>query len=605
MWWLLSCWRWLASFNDVKTAALDRLETLSSYARKIFTNYPDGSEPLIRAELFGTQRFEEHGRSLAQAQSVRASSSWGESLSFFPRVQDNIAALRQAYDYIATISQSGQYVTPAAVWLLDNFHLVEEQLQQIHEGVPRRYYADLPKLTGRPLEGLPRVYGIAWAYVAHTDSVLDPALFTAFLHAYQEVHQLSLGELWAMPTTLRVVLLENLRRVADQIANGKASREAAHAVWDAAGSLAENDLNELLAGMRSRGLERSFLTQLWQRIPDHPNDSNAMLVYWINLHCENGLALIAESQTGQVSINLTISNIINSLRLIGQVEWRELIEPVSCAIQVLQQLPSFRLESEGTRQQITQAMEKVARDTKRTELAVAQAVVANAHRYIGHEISNAKSTSAYYLIGPGRGVLLESLVPDGWVAGKKVWALTAKNITPTWRLRIYLSALLGGTLALLALINRPLHDLADWQWAQWLAIALMAWPASEAVAAVIHRVIAESTRIRLMPRLDFANGIPPEHRVLVVMPCMLTSTASIKNLVERLRLHWLASLEANAQFALLSDWADADQASTPTDNALLKEALAQVAALNSDYPSIDTQAARFLVIHRGRIWFST
>ena len=589
----------------MKTAALDRLETLSTYARKIFTSNPDGTEPLIRAELFGTQRFEEHGRRLAQAQTVRASSSWGESLSFFPRVQDNIAALRQAYDYVATISQSGQYVTPAAVWLLDNFHLVEEQLQQIHEGVPRRYYADLPKLTGRPLEGLPRVYGIAWAYVAHTDSVLDPTLFTAFLHAYQEVHQLSLGELWAMPTTLRVVLLENLRRVADQIANGKAAREAAHAVWDAAGSLAENDLNELLAGMRSRGLERSFLTQLWQRIPDHSNDSNAMLVYWINLHCENGLALIAESQTGQVSTNLTISNIINSLRLIGQVEWRELIEPVSCAIQVLQQLPSFRLESEGTRQQITQAMEKVARDTKRTELAVAQAVVANAHRYIGHETSNAESTSAYYLIGPGRDALLESLVPDGWVAGKKVWALTAKNITTTWRLPIYLSALLGGTLALLALINRPLHELADWQWAQWLAIALLAWPASEAVAAVIHRVIAESTRIRLMPRLDFANGIPPEHRVLVVMPCMLTSTASIKNLVERLHLHWLASLEANAQFALLSDWADADQASTPTDNALLKEALTQVAALNADYPSIETQAARFLVIHRGRKWCST
>ena len=188
------------SFEDVKNAALDRLESLSPYAKNILSSNADGPEPLIRAELFGTQRFEEHGRSLAQAQTVRTSKSWVESLSFFPRVPGNIAALRQAYDYIATISQNGQYVTPAAEWLLDNFHLVEAQLQQIHEGVPRRYYADLPKLTGKPLEGLPRVYGIAWAYVAHTDSVLDPALFTAFLHAYQEVNQLSLGELWALPT---------------------------------------------------------------------------------------------------------------------------------------------------------------------------------------------------------------------------------------------------------------------------------------------------------------------------------------------------------------------------------------------------------------------
>ena len=585
----------------MKTAVLDRLETLSAYAREILTSNSSGPEPLIRAELFGTQRFEEHGRSLAQAQAVRTSKSWGESLSFFPRVIDNIAALRQAYDYIATISQSGQYVTPAAEWLLDNFHLVEAQLQQIHEGVPRRYYADLPKLADKPLEGLPRVYGIAWGYVAHTDSVLDPALFTAFLHAYQEVNQLSLGELWALPTTLRVVLLENLRRVADHIAEGKAARETAHAVWDAQGSLSENDLNELLAGMRARGLERGFLTQLWQRIPDQPSDANAMLVYWINLHCVNGLALIAGSQSAQVSTNLTISNIINSLRLIGQVDWSELIEPVSSALQVLRQLPSFALDSEGTRQQITQAMEKVARDTRQTELAVANAVVSSAQHSTTRAAENGENTAAYHLIGPGRGALLQGLTPNNLAKSKSI----KLGLSLAWRLRLYLLTLLLGTIALLALTSRPLHDLADWHWAQWVAIALMAWPASEAVAAVIHRLIAESTRVTPMPRMDFSNGIPAQHRVLVVMPCMLSSNASIRELAARLRLHWLASLEQNAQFALLTDWADADQASMPTDSALLDEAIAQVELLNTAYPSGKADEPRFLVIHRGRQWCGT
>ena len=587
----------------MKTAVLDRLETLGPHAKQILTANMSGPEPFIRAELFGTQRFEEHGRSLAQAQTISTSKGWGKGMSFFPRVQDNIAALRQAYDYVATISQSGQYVTPAAVWLLDNFHLVEAQLQQIQDGVPRRYYADLPKLAGKPLEGLPRVYGIAWAYVAHTDSVLEPTLFTAFLHAYQEVNQLSLGELWAMPTTLRVVLLENLRRVADHIAEGKAAREAAHAVWDAPGALSENDLNNLLEGMRARGLERGFLTQLWQRIPDHSEDANAMLVYWINLHCKNGLALIAGSQTAQASTNLTISNIINSMRLIGQVEWRELIEPVSSAMQVLQQLPSFALESEGTRQQITQAMEKVARDSAQTELAVAQAVVNRAKA----ATQNVEGTAAYHLIGPGREALLGGLTPAEKTTGKAVGPVLRQK--RRWSvqiyLRIYLVALLLGTVALLVLTNRPLHDMADWPWIHWVAVALMAWPASEAVAAVIHRVIAESTRVKPMPRLDFATGIPPEHRVLVVMPCMLTSSASTTGLTERLRLHWLASLEENAQFALLSDWADADQASMPTDNALLEEAFVRVAALNAAYPPLDAAVPRFLVIHRGRQWCST
>src|SRR4030095_6170189 len=136
--------------------------------------------------------------------------------------------------------------------LLDNFHLVEAQLQQIREGVPRSYYARLPKLAAAPLAGLPRVYGIAWAYVAHTDSVLDKELFTAFLNAYQDVDELTLGALWALPTQQRVLLLENLRRVAESIAENKVAREVAHAAWDAAESLSAQDLDVLYRALQSR-----------------------------------------------------------------------------------------------------------------------------------------------------------------------------------------------------------------------------------------------------------------------------------------------------------------------------------------------------------------
>ena len=583
---------------------------LSPYARKILTSRTNVSEPLIRSELFGTQRFEQHGRSLATAQPVREKSRHHNGPSFFPRVQENIAALRRAYDYVATIYYNGQYVTPAAEWLLDNFHLVEAQLEQIHEGVPRRYYADLPKLADQQLEGLPRVYGIVWAYVAHTDSVLDPLLLTAFLNAYQEVSELTLGELWALPTTLRVVLVENLRRVADQIAEGKAAREAAHAVWDADTDLGDEALGALHQTMCTRGLERGFLTQMWQRMPEYPLEASKNRAAWTARHCPDGLGLIEESQTAQVAANLTISNIINSLRLIGQLEWIEWIEPVSHALRVLKQLPDFAGESEGTRQQITQAMEKMARDAQVPERQVAQAVVQHAQAAANAPDSAApaaQSTAAYYLMGPGRAALVDGLAQhrgdtarglSDWLGHRMAWLVS----TQQRRLAMYLLVLLGGTLAVLAGVA---HGQSQLDWAAWLALALMAWPASEAVAALIHRVVAESSRVTTMPRLEFADGIPPEHQVLVVVPCMLTSPASIRELTERLRLHWLASLENHAQFALLSDWADAGQASLPADSALLKEAVAQVAALNLAYPARPGHAPRFLVIHRARSWCST
>ncbi|RZI96796.1 MAG: hypothetical protein EOP78_03235, partial [Variovorax sp.] len=356
-------------------SVFDRLESLSDYALQLLTRPHTAVELPIRAELFGAQRFEQHGRSLARAQAVQDENASHRAAPFFPRVDENLESLRQAFDYIALTSRTGRYVSPAAEWLLDNFHLIEAQLQQIREGVPRGYYARLPKLAAQPLAGLPRVYGIAWAYVAHTDSVLNQELFTAFLNAYQDVDELTLGELWALPTTLRVVLLENLRRVAENIAANKVAREVAHAAWDAADALSEQELDVVFRALQSRGLESGYLTQLWQRLPLDHGGNAPPLVRWTEQHCPSGPALIGAAHAEQAAANLTVGNIITTLRLIGQVEWSDLIEPVSRSLRVLRQLPSYARESELTRQQITHAMEQVARQTQRPEREVAEAVV--------------------------------------------------------------------------------------------------------------------------------------------------------------------------------------------------------------------------------------
>ena len=179
----------------------------------------------IRSEIFGIARFEQHGRSLGA--SHRAGRATFGQATFYPRLQGNIRSLRASYQHIAAHAQDEREISPAAEWLFDNFHLIEDQLREIREGLPDRYYRSLPVLQDAPLTGLPRVYGVAWAFVAHTDSAFDETLLEHFLNAYQDERELTQGELWALPTTLRVVLVENLRRLADRIASQKAARELA------------------------------------------------------------------------------------------------------------------------------------------------------------------------------------------------------------------------------------------------------------------------------------------------------------------------------------------------------------------------------------------
>src|SRR3989454_9766888 len=123
------------------------------------------SKPLeapIRAELFGVERLEQHAESLAAAQPVLGKSGRGRSL--LPRVQDNGRVLREGYREIAKAIREERAITPAAEWLVDNFHIVDEQLREIRDDLPKGFYRELPKLAEGPLLGYPRVYGIAWAF---------------------------------------------------------------------------------------------------------------------------------------------------------------------------------------------------------------------------------------------------------------------------------------------------------------------------------------------------------------------------------------------------------------------------------------------------------
>ena len=598
-----------------------RFDSLSEYALELLSRPPEAVELPVRAELFGTQRLEQHGRSLARAQVIDDETDAAGTAPFFPRVDRNLESLRQAFDYIALTSRSGRYVSPAAEWLLDNFHLVEAQLQQIREGVPRSYYARLPKLAAQPLAGLPRVYGIAWAYVAHTDSVLNNELFTAFLNAYQEVDELTLGELWALPTTLRVVLLENLRRVAETIAAAKVGREVAHAAWDAAPSLSEQDLDAIHAALLSRGLAASYLTQLWQRLPVEQGETPPALVRWTAHHCTNGPALIGDAHAEQAAANLTVGNIITTLRMIGQVEWADLIEPVSRSLRVLRELPSYGRESELTRQQITHAMEQVARTTARPEREVALAVVQLASAPANPLIeesddahwAHAERTAGYFLFGRGRPALIAALRPANHGATAETNAPPAAGLkfSGGWKLPMYIGVVAVGTALFLALVVRALHGAygPDAGWTTTVALVLMLWPLSEVVIALMHRIVSESARVQPLPRLDFTGGIPAAHRVLVVVPAMLTSSRNNARLAHRLELHWLANREAQAQFALLTDWADASRQSLPEDAALLDDALHCIASLNARYPvspaASPDAAPRFVLLHRPRSWSET
>jgi len=338
----------------------------------------DDQEPLW-SELFSPERLEQHARSLAAAQPV--STHPPRWRSFANRNAENADVLREAYGAISDAVKSKRLITPAADWLVNNFHVVEDQLRDIRTLLPRRFYARLPALDAGPLAGLPRVYGIAWAFVAHTDSRFDPDLLLRFVAAYQKDDPLELAELWALPTVLRIVMIENARRLAVRIVASMKGREQADRYANALTGLATDTVDDvsLVSAGTASGWSRAFTVQLFQRLR-HRDAAAAVALQELSqrLAAEGTSAeAVVQMEIGrQAAADLSVRNLITSMRLLSAYEWPDFVEAASLVNHALSRHPLFARMDFITRDRYRSAIEDLARRSQRTELDVADAVVA-------------------------------------------------------------------------------------------------------------------------------------------------------------------------------------------------------------------------------------
>lgn len=575
---------------------------IRAIVRRLRSTSPWDSQEPVREELFGIERLEEHARSLAVAQEVSARGAGGHRLS--GRLADNERVLLDVYRSVLKAIEDGDAITPEAEWLIDNFHLVEKQIRQIRSDLPASYYRQLPKLAGGPFVGYPRVFGLAWAFVAHTDSRFDLEVLTRYVRAYQGVQPLTIGELWAVAITLRVVLLENLRRLAQQIVHARAGRQEADDLADrvlgTAGRAAE-PVEVVLAGCARGPILNAFAVQLVHRLRDQDPRAAPALDWLDQRLAEQSTtpdeAVRAEHQR-QGAASVTMRNIITSMRLISDIDWTELFERMSLVDEALADESAFREMDFPTRNLYRSAIEELAAGSKLTEIEVARAAVLAAREAWGASeglVENRLAETGYHLLGLGRRAFEARI---GFRAPVRTWPA---RLNHTLVIIGYVAAILLVSALMLAL---PLTSLAAAGLSDTALIvlgALGAIPALDAAVALVNRIVTGAFGAKLLPALELANGVPPHLRTLVAVPTLLTSPEAIAEQIERLEIHCVASPEGDLHFGLLSDWVDAADETTAGDDELLAIAERGIAELNLRYGPAP-RGPRFFLLHRRRIW---
>ena len=541
--------------------------SLSAKFGKAF-NYAD--EHPLRAEIFSVERLEQYARAIAQEHKTVVTRKGRAEL--LPRLEDNGRKLIAAYRTLITSIKEGQAISPAAEWLVDNFHIVEEQLREIREDLPRSYYHELPKLAEGELKLYPRIYAVTVALIAHTDCRLDTETLRRYIAAYQTASPLTIGELWAIAIMLRLALVENLRRLALAMIKAREEREEADKLADKLLELSQRQPSALVAQISERmgkrdKLPKAFVVQLVQRLREQ-DPSIAPVMEWLEKQLSrNGLTIEQVTHLEhqrQAAMQVTVGNVITSMRLLSTLDWREFFESVSLIEPVLGKDPAGAYPNMefATRDRYRHVIERISKRTRADELEVARTAVElakNAEKEAGADHGGRPAHVGYYLVDAGL-QQLESTYAYRPELVERLRRFFLRHATAT-----YLGGLTSLTFLIIGLLTSFMYSVGA-SWPVLLATVLLALvPATDLAVSVLNWDVTHFFPPRLLPRMNTAAGLPPDACTMVVVPTIFSTESQINELIERLEVHFLANQDKEIYLALLGDFPDADAEAMPQD----------------------------------------
>jgi cyclic beta-1,2-glucan synthetase len=562
---------------------------------------PSLSELPLRAELFSVEQLARHARALAANHQVVTLQG---SNSLLSRLWQNEDILR-TFNRATLGVKPGRRITPAAEWLLDNFYLIEEQIQMARRHLPRGYSRELPRLLNGPCAGLPRVYDIVLELISHADAQIDAEPLGAFISAYQKVHALKLGELWAIPIMLRLGLIENLQRITTRLTIAREDRDLADLWVNRLQEMAEKNPSHLVIVVAEMAksdlpLSSSFVAEFCQRL-SRQSPVLHLARNWLEQRLgQQGLSiehLIQLESQNQAADQVSVSHSITSLRFLSAFDWKEFVESLSQVEMILRSDPAgiYDAMDFATRDRYRHSVEFLARQSQLSEADVARRAIqlaTESDRQKGE--SHRTAHVGFYLIDKGRAELAR--------LAKVRWPCRTMIERSIHRFPLVFYAGGIGLLTLLATFGFVRQSLAlevqDWKLIFFTLVFLLC--ASQMAVVLMNWLSTLLVNPSLLPRLDYSDGIPEDCRTMVVVPTMLSNVAAVDRLIETLEIHHLANRDQHLHFALLTDFRDASAEILPGDEILRQRARAGIILLNQKYFSAGQNL--FFLFHRPRRW---
>lgn len=465
----------------------------------------------------------------------------------FARVRARRHMLPQMENALAFLNRfSDEELLPAARWLCDNARFLQEEAAGTllaQKSLPR-----LPRTA--TMEACIAVFAREW--LCHANAAITPERLQSALSAWQDALPLTVRELDALPTVLRLTLLELLFQLSQACAANQQASQAARRA---------HSLNR-------HGKERQAL-RLCRRFAEHPSFLERLLslegeTEWLSGQLES-LGVTADEltdreQSRQTELCLWVGNAITSLRTLGQLSWDTVLENASSIHAILQKDSIYQRMDQESRAAYRARVAEIALRTRLSERTVAAGVWTLCQ---SAREDSLEAHSGYYLLDEGYRELLQHL----------------RALPPRLRLSLWANRHAGALFRLGSWLGFALLLAAAWAlgltaWL-WIPFAVVTLYALQQLLLVWKR---RHVRPRPVPRLALKR-LTEETQTLVVCPTMLTSAQHALSMVKHLFIMHEANPDEHLHFLLLGDFQDSLTGTLTTDAEIMATASAAIDAL--------------------------
>jgi len=291
---------------------------------------------------------------------------------------------------------------------------------------------------------------------------------------------------------------------------------------------------------------------------------------------------------------------VRSLRDIGHISWKSVVEPMVLFDRVLRQDPAgayARMDFESRdlyRTEVSNFAEYS--DLSETEVAAAALALARSAHQETHSsprLAARRGHIGYYLLADGTTALGER-VGFRPPLGQRIASFLRRHPN-----EFYLPGTEILTLAIMSAIVLLLTNTYTSPALIFFSMAMLLLPASQSAIQLVNYLITSMLEPQILPKLDFSEGVPDNCTTLVAIPSMLFNEEQVRRLAEDLEVRFLGNHDPNIHFALLTDLPDTP-VPAPEDGPLIDYCARLVRELNEKYAS--QASGSFLLFHRHRVY---